>query len=301
MIEKDRITYNEKEYEWIVLSEPSKAELSHFSRSHAIPIELHSLNNETDISYYNRMPNDNNEFLSVLHLPFWKKKSYGTMDTAESTVTFIFSEHQVICILNGLESSSILSQLKQEKPPHDVMIETINLLYNDIEDILNTLKLDILKLKREAKERANRDVLLNLTDLEQELVFFSRRIEDFDETISQWSKDEIAIKNTLNSDREMIALRVKKSQYNSHLYMELIESTSGLLSDSIDNKLNSIMEFLQSIGLVISIPTLIFSLFGMNTGGLAGRQSPFGTVVVVSFSLLLGIVMALYLKRKDYM
>lgn len=301
MLEKGQITYGEKEFEWIMLSESTKDELTQFSRSQAIPLELDRLNKETGIAYYNTMLTDQNNSLSVLHLPIWEKDSYGTIQSAGSTVTFIFSEYKVVCILNGLDRQWIASQFKSGEPPHHVIIETIKLLYNDIEDKLSRLKQNIEKLMIEAKEKADRDVLLNLTDLEQELVFFSRRIDDFDETITQWSEDKIILDHTQNSEREMIALRIKKSQYNSHLYKELIESTSGLLSDSIDNKLNSIMEFLESITLVLSIPTLIFSLFGMNTGGLIGRQSPFGTVVVIVGSLLLGIMMAIYLRRKDYM
>lgn len=301
MIEKDQFFFNEKAYEWVVLSESSEEELAQYSRNNAIPIDLYGLNKETDISYYTVISPDYNDPLGVLHLPVWEKNNYGTMLTAPSTVTFIYSEHQVVCILKGIDSRWVTGQLKTYLSPHHVIIETIKLLYNDIEERLATLKLNIEQLKKEAKERANRDVLLNLTDLEQELVFFSKRIDDFDDTITQWSADTIVKNNTHTSEREMIALRIKKSQYNSHLYKELIESTSGLLSDSIDNKLNSIMEFLQSIALVISIPTLIFSLFGMNTGGLAGRHSPFGTVVVILVSVVLGIVMALYLKRKDYL
>lgn len=301
MIEKGQTTSNDIVYEWIIVEDFTEEELGRFSKAHAIPLDLYALNKESDISYYNALDTDHHGQLNVLHLPVWEKKRYGTIQQANSTVTFVYSEELVVCVLSGLDSQWMADQLKSHTSPHHAMVETINLLYNDVEDRLLLLKQSIEDLMKEAKEKADRDVLLNVTDLEQELVFFSRRIDDFDETISRWSEDSIILNTTQTSEREIIALRINKSQYNSHLYKDLIESTSGLLSDSIDNKLNSIMEFLESVALVISIPTLIFSLFGMNTGGLVGRQSPFGTVVVIAGSLLLGIVMALYLKRKDYM
>lgn len=301
MLEKGQVFYEDRTFDWTIVSAPSETDLASFGKLHDFPIELSTLNKETDISYYSAMTSDYYDSVSVLHLPVWGKDTYGTMDSAESTVTFVFSENMVVCVLNGLDSTWISRQLNSDSPPHHIMIDIIRSLYNDIEDRLSILKRQIESLKIEAKEKADRDVLLNLTDLEEELVFFSKRIDDFDDTISQWLQDRDIVTHTNNSDREMIALRIKKSQYNSHLYKELIESTSGLVSDSIDNKLNSIMEFLESVALVISIPTLIFSLFGMNTGGLAGRQSPLGTVIVIGVSLVLGIVMALYLKRKDYL
>ena len=301
MIEHGQLSYSEKAYEWTVISEASEEEILQFCMNQAITMDVYSISREADISYFNTVTTDPHQPLRVLHLPVRRKESYGKMQSAESTATFIYSNDRLICVLNGLDKEWIISHLESGKIPHQVMLETIKLLYNDIEERLKHVEVNIEHLMSEAKEKANREVLLTLTDLEQELVFFSKRIDDYDDTISEWLNDDIAIKNTSDSERDMIHLRIKKSQFNSHLYKELIESTSGLLSDSIDNKLNSIMEFLESLTLVISIPTLIFSLFGMNTGGLIGRHSPTGTLVVILVSIILGAIMAVYLKKREYL
>ncbi|MFO8070069.1 MAG: CorA family divalent cation transporter [Alkalibacterium sp.] len=81
---------------------------------------------------------------------------------------------------------------------------------------------------------------------------------------------------------------------------EVVIVSSGLLSDSIDNKLNTIMEYLQTWALVISVPTLIFSLFGINTGGLIGRETPYESWIVIVIAILLGIVTAWGLRRKEF-
>lgn len=65
----------------------------------------------------------------------------------------------------------------------------------------------------------------------------------------------------------------------------------------ISNNLNIVMKVLTSITLVISIPTLIASLFGMNTW-VPGQGSPWGFLGVVGSSGLISLAVALYLKRK---
>lgn len=80
----------------------------------------------------------------------------------------------------------------------------------------------------------------------------------------------------------------------------MIDTTGGLISDMLDSKLNGIMEYLDSAQLVIAIPTLIFSLWGINTGGLIGKDTPLGSLSVVIFAILLGWTTYLYLKKKEY-
>ena len=52
---------------------------------------------------------------------------------------------------------------------------------------------------------------------------------------------------------------------------EIIDGTSELMSNVINNRLNNTMKYLTSITLVMAVPTIISGLYGMNvnTGGIA--------------------------------
>ena len=65
----------------------------------------------------------------------------------------------------------------------------------------------------------------------------------------------------------------------------------------ISNNLNGVMKYLTSITIILAIPTMIASYWGMNVG-VPMQNNPFGFAIIVLFSLLIGIIVSLWLKRK---
>lgn len=69
----------------------------------------------------------------------------------------------------------------------------------------------------------------------------------------------------------------------------------------MDNHLNNLMKYLDSVALIISIPALISSIWGMNVGGLPGKENKFGFLWVLLFGLALAIISSFFLRRKNYL
>ena len=87
----------------------------------------------------------------------------------------------------------------------------------------------------------------------------------------------------------------------TNIYRDIINGTRDLFSSVIDNSLNTVMKFLASITLVMSIPNIISGLYGMNVNsdGVPLSQSVygFGCICLVIFSICI-IAIAL-LRKKD--
>ena len=83
------------------------------------------------------------------------------------------------------------------------------------------------------------------------------------------------------------------------LYREILTSITSSFANIISNNLNQVMKFLAGITIVFSIPTMIASFMGMNVslGFLNNDSLAFVKIVVVS--ILLSIVVAIILKRKN--
>ena len=81
----------------------------------------------------------------------------------------------------------------------------------------------------------------------------------------------------------------------ANIYSNILSGTMDAFASVISNNLNIVMKTLTSITIVLSIPTMIASFFGMNVGGmpLANRPHAFMTIVILSFALsaVLAIVM----------
>ena len=301
MISKGNMERPDSIIEWVLVTDPVGDDVKKETDKFSADLDLSSLLDDRTVSYYSCLKDHYGQNVSVLHFPVFDYQQSNHLADTSTTLTFIFSMSSVLIVLNGYSDEGLLDKLNSDRSPHQVMMDLIVSMYIAVDNRMDRLSQNIREAKSETVEKANREVLLSLADIEQEMVIFSKRLEDYGETFHQWLSDSTIERTCTHQERENVRLLIRKSLFNSQLYKELIESTSGLLSDSIDNRLNSIMEFLESIALVISIPTLIFSLFGMNTGGLVGRQSPFGTIVVILISVLLGAAVAIYLKRKKYL
>ncbi|GEN50971.1 CorA family divalent cation transporter [Alkalibacterium pelagium] len=301
MISKGKTESSGLIVEWVLVTDPIGDDVKKETDKFSADLNLSSLLDDRTVSYYSCLKDHYGQNVSVLHFPVFDYQQSNHLADTSTTLTFIFSMASVLIVLNGYSDEGMLDKLNSNRSPHQVMMDLLISMYIEVDNRMDRLGQKIREAKSETIEKANREVLLSLADIEQEMVIFSKRLEDYGEAFHQWLSDSTIDRTCTHQEIEKVRLLIRKSLFNSQLFKELIESTSGLLSDSIDNRLNSIMEFLESIALVISIPTLIFSLFGMNTGGLVGRQSPFGTIVVILISVLLGAAVAIYLKRKKYL
>jgi len=88
--------------------------------------------------------------------------------------------------------------------------------------------------------------------------------------------------------------------------IEVVGISSSILSGMMDafasiisNNLNAVMKFLASITIVLSIPTIISSIFGMNVDlPLQNLEHAFLVVLALSFSIALLVVAVFW--RKDW-
>jgi len=84
------------------------------------------------------------------------------------------------------------------------------------------------------------------------------------------------------------------------LYKELLNSSLNTHSNSISNELSDVMKIMTSLSLILTLPTLIGTLWGMNVPvPLAGE--PFGFLILVLISSLLSVVAIVILKWLDWL
>ena len=285
---------------WVVISDPSQEEKDRLFTLYGLPQMFFDLNEEKTMASMQSCYTPLNKEGFVLHMPLWHEGDFSGLQAASSTLTSYVAPHVTVICIDTNKHNEAVGKTERAVTALDYIYEEIMNEYTRLSSILDELKMRIIEVENQTKAKANRHVLLQLTDLEQEVVIASSRLDDYEESLSRFLNHVFVATSLSMNRREDIRLAVKKAHYRIHLYRDLVESTSGLLSDSIDNKLNTIMEYLQTWALVISIPTLIFSLFGINTSGMIGRETPFGSWLVIAVALLLGAVTAFWLKKKEF-
>ena len=181
---------------------------------------------------------------------------------------------------------------------------TFQLLY-----AVSTKYLSYLRLINKASQRVQstleksmrNNAILEMLDLQKSLVYFSTSISANDAVIEKLNKQSILKK--YEEDQDVIddaSIENKQAAEMCSIYREIMNGTMEAYGTIISNNVNDIMKFLTALTLVISVPTLVASLFGMNLGGIPwnSNDTPWGFAVVCGISIILAIISGIFLAKK---
>lgn len=85
------------------------------------------------------------------------------------------------------------------------------------------------------------------------------------------------------------------------IYCDLLEIIGGLFLDMMDNNLNYLMKYLDLVVLVVVVLLLIVGFWGINIGGLFGKDNMIGMILVFGLVVLVGIFIVVYFLKKDFL
>ena len=108
--------------------------------------------------------------------------------------------------------------------------------------------------------------------------------------------------NLYEEDRDLLEdaiIENKQGIETANIFREITSSLTDTYASIISNNLNEVMKFLASITIVCSIPTMISSFMGMNVplGPLA--NNPYAFVILAGISLVVAIIIAFILRKRD--
>lgn len=141
--------------------------------------------------------------------------------------------------------------------------------------------------------------LLKMLSLEKSLVYFTTSLKSNElvmertmrgKIIKLYEDDEDILEDAIIENRQAIEM--------AKIYSDILNGTMDAYASIISNNLNGVMKFLTSITIVLAVPTLVSSFWGMNVG-LPLQNSPYGFVIMLIISIVLTLLVTWWLKRKD--
>ncbi|MBQ7677857.1 MAG: magnesium transporter CorA family protein [Lachnospiraceae bacterium] len=183
---------------------------------------------------------------------------------------------------------------------------TYQILYNTCM-VYQSLLRSIDRKRTEIEERINQDTedvdLIDLHELESNLVYFATSLRANGVVLDrmtrygrlrQYEEDQELLEDVIIENKQAIEM--------TSIYRDIINGTRELLSDVINNRLNNVMKYLAAITIVMSIPTIISGLYGMNVSGkwmpLSDVPHGFGIICVATLVIC---IMTLYILKKRKM
>ncbi len=93
----------------------------------------------------------------------------------------------------------------------------------------------------------------------------------------------------------------KQAIETTTIYRSIIDGTSNLITNVINNRLNNMMKILTSITLVMAVPTIISGLYGMNVNaeGMPFAMMSMGFGLICLLTTLICVVLLVILRKKN--
>lgn len=140
--------------------------------------------------------------------------------------------------------------------------------------------------------------LIQILGLEKSLVYFSTSLKSNEVTLEKILRGRIIKLYDEDEDLlEDVIIENKQAIEMCAIYRDILSSTMDAFSSVINNNVNDIMKVLTSLTLVLSIPTLIASIWGMNVA-VPFEGSSVGFWVLLGVSLLASVVSIIILSRR---
>ncbi|MDE5769860.1 MAG: magnesium transporter CorA family protein [Oscillospiraceae bacterium] len=141
--------------------------------------------------------------------------------------------------------------------------------------------------------------LIQMLELEKSLVYFSTSLKANEVTIEKLLRGRtIKLYDDDQDLLEDVLIEVRQAIEMSNIYSGIISSMVEAFGSVISNNLNMVMWKLTVVTIIMSIPTMIFSFYGMNTAHLPVPDTWFPTVLSVIVTLITAYIMLRNKKQK---
>jgi len=157
-----------------------------------------------------------------------------------------------------------------------------------------------IKLAEENLEKSiKNEELQTLLHLEKCLVYFITSIKGNNVLFQRIKNIKTESENFDLDLLEDVDIELKQAQEMSKIYSDILSGMMDAYASVISNNLNVVMKRLTSISIILMIPTLIASIYGMNVPNYM-ESNPYGLVIIILISGVFTILGAYLFKKKNF-
>lgn len=290
---------------WINLVNPSENEIKKVCEN--VQIQEDFIRDALDFEEKARIDqeDDDNTILFVVDVPVTEKGEEGELIYSTMPLGMIVVRDDFF-ITVSLRKNKIIEPFEKRKIKNFQTYKKtrfiFQILYLNSSFYLNYLK----QINKETeiaeyilKNSMRNKELLRMLTLEKGLVYFTTSLKSNElvmektlrgKIIKLYEEDEEILEDAITENRQAIEM--------AQIYNNILSGTMDAYASIISNNLNGVMKTLTSITIILAVPTMISSFWGMNVG-LPLQDNPFGFIVMISISIILTLIVSWWLKRRD--
>ncbi len=163
---------------------------------------------------------------------------------------------------------------------------------------LKYIEVKRMAIEESIRKATRRDDLFELHELESNLVYFKTSLSVNSSVIGRIGRMSFFMSSPEDRDlMDDVIIETNQALEMTTTYSQIIKGTRQLVEADLNNSLSTIMKFLTSITLIIAIPTLVASFYGMNVT-LPGDDYPYTYIVLLGVMAVICIVAIWRLQKR---
>lgn len=272
---------------WVNVVCPNNDDFEFLTKTLNVPESF--LDDIADTDERPRTDTEGNWLLTILRIPVQNKQNenlpFGTVPIGIITNNEIIVS---VCYYN----TDLLPDFIEHTRRKGIIVRNkldliLRLIYSSAVWFLKYLKqinLDISAAEKELERSIRNEDLLRLMRLQKTLVYFNTSIRGNEVMIG---KLKTIFQDTDYLDKELVEdviIELKQALNTVNIYSDILTGTMDAFASIISNNVNTIMKRMTSLSIVLMLPTLIASFYGMNVD-IHLEEVPFAFSLIVLFSI----------------
>lgn len=293
-----------KKSSWINMVSPSNEEIKQVCKKLQINEDFIRDSLDSEEKPRIEIEEDDGTILFVIDVPVIEKENetyeYTTMPLGiifvrdDYIITVSLKKYMVIEKFTKSKIKNFATYMKS-RFLFQIMLENSSEYLSYLKRINKETQIAESTLKHSMKNRE----LLKMLSLEKSLVYFTTSIRANEvvmekilrgKFIKLYEDDEDILEDAIIENKQAIEM--------GKIYSDILNGTMDAYASIISNNLNGVMKFLTSITIVLAVPTMVSSFWGMNVK-LPFESEKFGFIIMIAISGLLTLIVTWWLKKKD--
>lgn len=285
---------------WINIECPDLQDLLYLKDELGVPETF--LDSASDDDERPRFDHEEGWLLTVIRIPAYDADA----EEKYTTVTFaVITKQELIITVSNRKTEMLESFLEYTRRKHTIGVNKpdflLHLIYMStfwylkyLKEINTYVNKSMVDLKKSVK---NQD-LYSMMQLQNSLVYFSTALRGNTALVERL--DKVFEDNCDAELLEDVEIELQQAQNTASIYIEILDTTMEMLASVISNNVNDIMKKMTSVSIILMLPTLIASFYGMNVA-VAFGNAKFAFLGIILFSVAIAALIYLWLRKIKWM
>lgn len=287
---------------WINVVEPDREEIENLMEQYNIPEDFIRDPLDSEESSRIEYDEDTGYSLIIIDLPIVNSTNRSVLSFVTIPLGIIIGNGIIVTVCDA--ENEFLENL----PKRDInlkfhsrfALEILTTIADHYNRNLRLLNKSRIRIEKELKNNITNKQLLKLMEVEKSLVYFLAALKGNDTIIKKLFRLP-AIKRFEEDEELLEDLIIENNQAieTTELHQRILESITTSYASLLSNDMNTIMKTLTLFTVLLTLPTLVFSFFGMNVPLPIDDHSYISWIIVVGISLILVVIVSIFLWRKQ--